>query len=68
MRNQNEINVLLASRGLNTVSFQAFLIEAREPDSPFHRQIAHLGTVSNGELDGALKGVELAFKEWVSND
>jgi hypothetical protein len=68
MRSQDEINSVLASRGLNTVRFQAFLFEARELDSPFHDQVARLETAAKGELDKVLTDVELAYKVWMSHD
>jgi hypothetical protein len=68
MRSQDDIKMRLASRGLNTVRFQAFIFEARELDSPFHDQVARLETAAKEELDKVLTGVELAYKAWMSHD
>ena len=80
MEPTQEIHKLLASKGLTTVRFKAFLLENRDPEATYHRQAKryedavldvqfHPREVAfHGEFVAAVKGVEQAYKQWQEAD
>jgi hypothetical protein len=76
MEPTQEFQKLLASKGLTTVRFKAFLLESRDPDAAFHSQAKRYEaavldlqfhpreTKTQGEFVAAVKEVEQAYEAW----
>lgn len=80
MEPAQENHKLLASKGLTTVRFKAFLLESRDPEATYHShakryeaaildvQFHPREAAVQTELAAAVKEVEKAYKQWREAD